>query len=91
MLRELPFVRPLGPATVEEGKIDLLFEEANGWVLVDYKTDWVAKKTQEMEEFFRNRYSSQIREYVDALSSLSIRVVSAYLFLARTGKALQII
>jgi ATP-dependent helicase/nuclease subunit A len=76
--------------TIEEGKIDLLFEEASGWVLVDYKTDWVSKK-KEADEFFRNKYAGQIREYVNALSNLPVKVVSAYLLLARTGHSIQII
>lgn len=92
ILRELPFVRPLNRATtIEEGKIDLLFEEGNGWVLVDYKTDWVSKEAEGRDEFFRNKYSGQIREYVDALQALSVKVVSAYLLLARIGNAVKMI
>jgi len=91
ILRELPFVRPLGPAAIEEGKIDLLFEEPGGWVLVDYKTDWVSNCKEEAEEFFHNRYAGQIREYAEALRTLSLEVVSAYLLLARTGNAVKMI
>jgi ATP-dependent helicase/nuclease subunit A len=90
ILREVPFVRPLQSAGVEEGKIDLLFEEGDGWVLVDYKTDWVSALTQEAEDHFRQKYSAQIREYIKALHTLPIKVVSAYILLARTGSAIQI-
>jgi ATP-dependent helicase/nuclease subunit A len=90
ILRELPFVRPLDGG-VEEGKIDLLFEESGGWVLVDYKTDWVSTNAEDSEEHFRAKYSGQIREYVDALNALSVKVSSAYLLLARTGAAIQMI
>jgi ATP-dependent helicase/nuclease subunit A len=91
ILRELPFIRPLNRGTIEEGKIDLLFEEENGWVLVDYKTDWVSTDAESVEEFFRNKYSSQIREYLNAMKTLSVNVSSAYLLLARTGKALKLL
>lgn len=90
VFRELPFVRPLDDGTIEEGKIDLLFEEESGWVLVDYKTDWVSEKGGNVEEFFRNKYSGQIREYAAALRSLSVNVASAHLLLARTGTAVRI-
>jgi ATP-dependent exoDNAse (exonuclease V) beta subunit len=91
ILREFSFVRPLDSGAIEEGKIDLLFEEEDGWVLVDYKTDWVSKKSEGVAEFFRNKYEGQIREYVDALRAFSVTVKSAYLLLARTGEAVQII
>ena len=89
ILRELPFVRPLPGAAIEEGKIDLLFEEGDGWVLVDYKTDWVSMKTG--EDHFRGKYAGQIQEYVGALRALSVKVVTAYLLLARTGASIQMV
>jgi ATP-dependent exoDNAse (exonuclease V) beta subunit len=89
IIRELPFVRPLNNNSIEEGKIDLLFEEGDGWLLVDYKTDWVSAKTEDAEGYFRGKYSGQIREYVEALRALSIKVASAYLLLARTGTAIH--
>jgi ATP-dependent helicase/nuclease subunit A len=90
ILRELPFVRPLNGG-VEEGKIDLLFEEREGWVLIDYKTDWVSSKMENVEEYFLGKYSGQIREYAGALNALSVKVSSAYLLLARTGTAIQVV
>jgi ATP-dependent exoDNAse (exonuclease V) beta subunit len=91
VFRELPFVRPLDAGTIEEGKIDLLFEEEAGWVLVDYKTDWVSAKGENVEEFFRKKYAAQVHEYVEALRSLSISVAAAYLLLARTGTSIRMI
>jgi ATP-dependent exoDNAse (exonuclease V) beta subunit len=91
VVRELPFVRPLGPGSLEEGKIDLLIEQENGWVLVDYKTDWVSDEKESAEEFFHNKYSSQIGAYIKALRSFSINVQAAYLLLARTGEAIQLV
>ena len=91
VIRELPFVRPIGPARVEEGKIDLLFETEDGWVLVDYKTDWVSEDGGDVEACFRDRYEKQIREYVEALNAQSVRVQAAYLLLARTGDTIRIV
>jgi ATP-dependent helicase/nuclease subunit A len=91
ILREVPFVRPLGDATVEEGKIDLLFQEGDGWILVDFKTDWVSARAEEAEDHFRHKYSAQIHEYAAALHTLQIKVASSYVLLARTGTAIQII
>jgi ATP-dependent helicase/nuclease subunit A len=91
ILREVPFVRPLKGVGIEEGKIDLLFEEADCWVLVDYKTDWVSGETEGAADFFRNKYSAQIREYIEALHSISVKTVAAFVLLARTGKAIEII
>ncbi len=91
ILREVPYVRPVRSAAIEEGKIDLLFEEKEGWVLVDYKTDWVSGKKEGTDEFFRGKYAGQVREYVEALQTLPVKVASAYLLLARTGDAIKII
>jgi ATP-dependent helicase/nuclease subunit A len=88
VMREVPFVRPLGDA-IEEGKIDLLFEEPGGWVLVDYKTDQLPSKLDDLDGYFQEKYAAQIREYLEALQSLSIKVQSAYLLLARTGQAVK--
>jgi ATP-dependent helicase/nuclease subunit A len=90
IFRELPFIRPLESNAIEEGKIDLLFEADSGWVLVDYKTDWVSNSDEGVEAFFRNKYAAQIREYANALLALSIKVESAYLLLARTGETVRI-
>ena len=89
VFRELPFVRPLDSAAIEEGKIDLLFEGEEGWVLVDYKTDWVSEKSEDIEAFFRKKYAAQMRAYADALRARSIGIEAAYLLLARTGMAVR--
>jgi ATP-dependent helicase/nuclease subunit A len=94
IFRELPFVRPVQEAAIQEGKIDLLFEEFGGWVLVDYKTDRMPEDritAEEIHDFFRDTYAGQIQEYVKALQSLSIKVAAAYLLLARTGESVQIL
>jgi ATP-dependent helicase/nuclease subunit A len=93
VFRELPFVRPLPDSTsgaIEEGKIDLLFEEEGGYVLVDYKTDSVPENAEGVDACFRERYAGQMRQYVSAIEALGLRVKAAYLLLARTGQSVQI-
>ncbi|HSW39069.1 MAG TPA: UvrD-helicase domain-containing protein, partial [Acidobacteriota bacterium] len=89
ILREVPFARRLNESTVVEGKIDLLFEEADGWVLVDYKTDYEAVAGEPAGGILRERYRCRIEGYLEALRELSITVGSAYLLLARTGEAVR--
>ncbi len=75
---------------IEEGVIDLLFEEADGWVVVDYKTDLIPMESQDVAEHFRERYAAQVRRYVEALQAMNICVKAAYLLLARNGAAIEI-
>jgi len=91
--RELPFVRPLRDSTgaaIEEGKIDLLFEEEGEWVLVDYKTDQVSDNMGEAEAFFRERYAGQMKQYAAAVEALGLKIKATYLLLARTGESIRI-
>jgi ATP-dependent exoDNAse (exonuclease V) beta subunit len=94
VIRELPFIRRLGApgvlAPIESGKIDLLFEEAGEWVIVDYKTDLIPAGMVESKGFFSRRYSGQIQAYERALRALGLRIKSAYLLLARTGESVEI-
>ncbi|MBM3790033.1 MAG: hypothetical protein FJW35_06735 [Acidobacteria bacterium] len=95
VLREVPFVRPWpreGQTTgVEEGKIDLLFEEDDGWVLVDYKTDRAPLLDDGARAGLREKYGAQIRSYVEAMSDLGLRVKAACLLLASTGDSIEVI
>jgi ATP-dependent exoDNAse (exonuclease V) beta subunit len=92
IFRELPYVRLLGePAgMVEEGKMDLLFEEGGAWILVDYKTDRLPAETQDCAAFFREQYGAQVHAYQTALREAGIRVSSTCLLLARTGETVEI-
>jgi len=91
VLRELPYARPVGEGGVEieEGTIDLLFEEDGGWVLVDYKTDQIPEGLSDVAPFFRNRYAAQMHAYVEALQQLGIAVRSTCLLLARAGESID--
>ena len=64
---EVPFQVPLEEGTpvptVLRGSIDLVFEEEDGWVLVDYKTDTVAGTTPQR---LLERYAPQLEVYADA-------------------------
>jgi ATP-dependent exoDNAse (exonuclease V) beta subunit len=106
VLREVPYVRPLsadGQRTstsplgraaalsgIEEGKIDLLIEEPDGWVLVDYKTDALPQGGEGIEAAFRSKYSDQIQCYAEALRAMRISVKAAYLLLARPGLQIEV-
>lgn len=61
-----------------QGVVDLLIEEADGFVLIDYKSDRL-----NLEEDFRHRYAHQLELYVKALSPIlpkPIREVWLYSF-----------
>jgi len=83
-------VRGVPRGVSEEGVIDLLFEEPDGWILVDYKTDQLPEDLPQPEAYFREKYSSQIERYAEALRAIKIRVKAAYLLLARTGAQIEI-
>ena len=51
-----------------EGKIDLLFEEADGWQIVDWKTDRVASSADRLRR--EELYAPQIRAYEEGLRKL---------------------
>ncbi|MGD0308923.1 MAG: UvrD-helicase domain-containing protein [Acidobacteriota bacterium] len=92
VLRELPYIRPLDGdgAAIEEGKIDLLFEEGGNWVLIDYKTDRLPGDMPDKALYFQDKYGGQVSAYAAALEALGIRLKSAYLLLARTGEAIEV-
>jgi ATP-dependent exoDNAse (exonuclease V) beta subunit len=94
VIRELPFVRSLNApgeiAPIESGKVDLLFEEAGEWIIVDYKTDIIPPEVTDRRGFFSQRYGGQVQAYEKALEALGLKVKSTYLLLARTGESIEI-
>jgi len=54
--RELPFCQRLDDGSLVEGVIDLIFRDADGWVVVDFKTDAAGPA--------RERYRRQLGWYV---------------------------
>ena len=53
-----------------QGVIDLFYEENDGWVIVDYKTDSSAD-----DAYYRANYETQLRLYAQALEDLTGRPV----------------
>lgn len=82
--RELYVGAPVGDKTVE-GYIDLLYESADGLVLVDWKTDSLGAHADEVE--ITARYARQLGAYADVLhQALGKSVARAVLvFLSDTG------
>ena len=76
------------PATDESDSLDAYFEEEDGLVLVDYKTDYVEQgREQELIE----KYRIQLLYYARALEQLrGKKVKEIYLYSFALGKALKI-
>jgi ATP-dependent helicase/nuclease subunit A len=71
-----------------QGIIDCYFEEPEGIILVDYKTDYVAPG--EGLDIIRNRYKTQIDYYTYALEQITgKKVIEKYIYLFWNGQALQ--
>lgn len=99
--RELPFFTEISSTDFDEkldkivfkdemirlqGIIDCFFEEEDGLVLLDYKTDYVEMGR---EEEMVDRYKSQLKYYKDALEKITGRKVKdSYLYLFYIDKEL---
>ena len=70
-------------ATVLQGAIDLVFEEADGWVLVDYKSDTVTPENRADLEAY---YAAQVAHYRRYWEKLTGRRTRAGLFFLHTGE-----
>lgn len=88
--REIPFTYTI-PAyehskekVVIQGVIDLVLEEDDGLVLIDYKTDAISDRFSSVEEAFprlRKRYEVQLSLYAQAISHIwKKRVKEKYLY-----------
>ncbi len=92
-LAEVPFALPVDPAelrlpgapasTVLQGAVDLVFEEEDGWVLIDYKSDTVTPENRAALEAF---YAGQIAHYRRYWQKLTGRPTLAGLFFLHTGE-----
>ena len=63
------------------GFVDLAFEEDDGWVLMDYKTDRVAEDVTPVA----TRYERQIGAYQEAIGASGVAVKGAGLWFSATG------
>ncbi|MDO4396316.1 MAG: PD-(D/E)XK nuclease family protein, partial [Clostridia bacterium] len=93
--REKPFVLKMkhdGEEILVQGIIDCFFEEEGGYVLVDYKTNWIDPSKSQEEEFARLRetYGEQLRIYANAIEKGKGKAVKeAYLYLANAGLVVE--
>lgn len=98
--REMPFSLALpahevyddlddwGEKVLLQGVIDCLWYEENGWILLDYKSDYV--KPDELDEFIQ-RYQGQINLYARAVENIWKQPVKEkYLYLFSLGKAVRV-
>jgi ATP-dependent helicase/nuclease subunit A len=87
LFREVPFSIFLDGSLVE-GKIDLLFKEERGWVIVDYKTDEVSGEALEQRlQSYRDQglwYARAIRE------AAGCEVKEVAFFFVRSGEVRSI-
>lgn len=76
-----------GETLLLQGVIDCYFEEADGWVLVDYKTDYVPNGQVEV---IRERYKLQLAYYARALEKLTgKKVKEKVIYLFFNGEVLE--
>lgn len=90
VMRELPFTYAYdgadGDYQILQGIADCLFQEEDGWVLLDYKTDSVRGKfhTEEaLSSEMQKRYGIQLSLYkraIEAITSIHIKEMKLYLF-----------
>ncbi len=81
--KEVPFSRH-EHGNLIEGVIDLVFEEAEEWIVLDYKTDRISKEEVPQRA---EMYRGQMQTYAHALKALTGKnVKETILFFVRLGK-----
>ncbi len=90
VMKEVPFTYAYdgsdGDSQILQGIADCLFEEADGWVLLDYKTDRLRGRyasPEEADEAMRTRYAIQLSLYktaIEAITRVPIKEMLLYLF-----------
>jgi ATP-dependent helicase/nuclease subunit A len=86
VLKEIP-VATFDGATYVEGIVDLLFQEPDGWVVADYKTDALeAGRVDKLVE----RYRPQVEAYASALAATRISIKETALWFTQSGELVQI-
>lgn len=94
--RERPFALQMeleGEQIITQGMIDCYFEEDDGFVLLDYKSNWIdkSKPFAEEAERLRTSYKTQMEIYQSALTAATGKPVKeAYLYLFGAGEEIQI-
>ena len=82
VLRELPVSHFDGESYVE-GYIDIVFQEDDGWVILDYKTDDLRQGQADLVR----RYEPQLAAYKKALEAVGISVKQKGLWFTANGEA----
>ena len=72
VLREVPIKFKSSDGIFYDGNIDLLFEEDDGWVLVDYKAITVADEKEKKR--VEGKYRGQLQIYAEGLKKVGIKV-----------------
>ncbi|AOV08473.1 helicase-exonuclease AddAB subunit AddA [Sporosarcina ureilytica] len=95
--RELPFTYAYdggGDYQILQGIADCLFQEEDGWVLLDYKTDRIHglfQSEEAIDQEMDNRYGIQLNLYKRAIESiLNITIKEMVLYLFDGGKTIPI-
>ena len=71
------------------GVIDLYFEEDDGLVILDYKTDWIDDENNKKEII--HRYKKQLDIYAEVLSTLTGKnIKEKYLYLFSIDEQVKI-
>lgn len=86
--REMNFLVPLEeqPETLVQGCVDLLFDEEDGQVLVDFKTT-----RYDRDEAFREHYRTQLQVYAAAAEAIRERPVkAAYLYSLHLSRVIEV-
>ena len=82
-----------GEDVLVQGVIDCCFEEPDGMVLLDYKTNYIDRKKSIDEEKKRlvSMYKTQLDLYSDALEdALGKKVKEKYLYLFSLGSEVEV-
>lgn len=98
VLKELPFTFAVegedGDSQILQGIADCLFEEQDGWVLLDYKTDRLKDRfasREAIDDEMHSRYHVQLSLYktaIEAITHVTIKEMLLYLF--DEGRALTV-
>ncbi|MBR3786558.1 MAG: helicase-exonuclease AddAB subunit AddA [Firmicutes bacterium] len=94
--RERPFALQMdveGEQIITQGIIDCYFAEEDGFVLLDYKTNWIdpSRPFEEEADRLRKTYAKQMEIYRRVLAEAAGRPVKeAYLYLFGAGAAIEV-
>lgn len=77
-----------------QGIIDLVYEEDQGWVIVDYKTDRYAETEapgrEERAVLAKEKHAFQLDSYAAAFEAAGRKVTRKYLYLVRYGEFVEV-